>query len=92
MLLVVTLESRPQRIETVLAQSAGGATVLLSIEDGQYYALDEVGARAWEQCDGTRNLPEIARELYLEFDAPLAQIEADILELLSDLEDAKLVE
>jgi hypothetical protein len=91
MLVLVTLASRPRRIDTVLAQSAGDATVLLSIEDGQYYALNEVGARAWEQCDGTRDLSEIARALHLEFDAPLSQIEADILELLSDLEGAKLV-
>ena len=48
------LEGRVRRQDGVLAQEAHGQTVLLRLEDGGYYALDEVGAMIWELCDGGR--------------------------------------
>ena len=88
----MTLESRPRRVESVIAQSAGGATVLLSLASGEYYSLDEVGGRVWAQCDGIRDIGEMAKALHAEFDATLLQLEADILELVTELADAKLIE
>jgi pyrroloquinoline quinone biosynthesis protein D len=83
--------SRPRRNEAVLSQHASGETVLLNVGDGQYYALEGVGGRVWELCDGSRPLAEVARIIAAEFDARVAEIEADVLELMSDLQDAKLV-
>lgn len=83
--------SRPVRREGVLAQAAAGTTVLLSLEGGQYYSLDEVGSRVWELCDGTRSVSEIAATLSREFAGAPDGIERDILELLADLANEHLV-
>ena len=89
---MLTLESRPHRREGVLAQQVSGTLVLLSLDDGQYYSLDEVGIRAWELCDGSRSVAEIISILCQEYDAPAATIESDVLELLADLVNEKLVD
>lgn len=83
--------SHPLRREGVLAQSAAGMTVLLRLEGGEYYSLDEVGGRVWELSDGQRTVAEIAETLSREFAAEAAVIERDVLELLADLAHENLV-
>jgi hypothetical protein len=80
-----------RRQQGVLAQEARGQTVLLRLEDGGYYALDEVGARIWELCDGERAVGEIVGVLCGEFDAPEAIVRADVLEFIGDLRRERLL-
>jgi coenzyme PQQ biosynthesis protein PqqD len=85
------LEGRVRRQDGVLAQQAHGQTVLLRLEDGGYYALDEVGAMVWELCDGGRAVAEIVALLCEEFDAPEAVVQADVLEFIDDLRRERLL-
>ncbi len=84
-------ESQPRRIDRLVVQQVAGSAVLLNPDSGEYYALDEVGGRVWELCDGTRSVSQIATLLAKEYDAPPATIQADVLELLEDLANEKLV-
>jgi coenzyme PQQ synthesis protein D (PqqD) len=79
------------RREQVIFQQVEGKQVLLNLADGQYYALDEVGARIWELCDGTRSVSDVVVLLADEFDAPADVIESDTLELLEELIAAQLL-
>ncbi len=88
---MIRLESCLTRREQILTQHAGETVVLLDPNSGEYFALDEVGARIWELCDGTRSVAELVEILCQEYDAPAATIQSDVLELLGDLADAKLV-
>jgi coenzyme PQQ biosynthesis protein PqqD len=80
-----------RRQDGVLAQEARGQTVLLRLEDGGYYALDDVGARIWELCDGSRAVGQIVDLLCKEFDAPEAIVRADVLEFIDDLRRERLL-
>jgi len=84
-------DSRPRVREKILKERASGTTILFDVEEGQYYALDEVGARVWELCDGSRSVAEVITLLCQEYDAPVDTIEADVQELLGDLANEKLV-
>jgi Coenzyme PQQ synthesis protein D (PqqD) len=84
-------ERRVARAGSVLAQRNADALILLNPEDGQYFTLDEVGARVWELCDGTQRVADLIATIHAEYDAPLETIQADILELLDDLAREKLV-
>jgi coenzyme PQQ biosynthesis protein PqqD len=85
------LEGRVRRQDGILAQEAHGQTVLLRLEDGGYYALDEVGAMIWELCDGGRAVGEIVALLCEEFDAPEDVVKADVLEFIDDLRRERLL-
>jgi len=89
--LLLTHESRPVRRERVLVQTADDQMMLLDLDGGMYFALNDVGARVWELCDGTRTVAEISSLLANEYDAPAAMIEGDVLELLGELETEQLV-
>jgi coenzyme PQQ biosynthesis protein PqqD len=85
------LDERVRRQDGVLAQEAQGRTVLLRLEDGGYYALDEVGAMIWELCDGSRAVAEIVAILCEEFDAPESTVRLDVLEFIGDLRRERLL-
>jgi len=74
----------------VLVQEADADAVLLDVDTGSYFALNEVGGRVWSLCDG-RTVSDIIDAICAEFDAPLEMIRADVLELLGALADEKLV-
>lgn len=80
-----------KRREGVLAQEAKGRTVLLCLDDGSYYATDEVGGLVWELCDGERTLGEVAAAVGDEFDAPPETVMADVLEFVVELESEGLL-
>ncbi len=88
---MIGLESQPRRVERLVVQQVAGSAVLLNPDSGEYYGLDEVGGRVWELCDGTHSVLQIATLLAQEYDAPLATIQADVLDLLEDLAREKLV-
>ena len=85
------LDSRPQHGELTLAQRASDTPILLNLESGQYYVLNEVGGRVWELCDGTRSVEEVIAMLSQEYDAPTETLTADVLELLTDLVNENLL-
>jgi len=81
----------PRRNQQVLKQEAAGTAVLLDLDDGKYFSLDEVGGRVWDLCDGSRTVREIVTILGEEYDAPVTTIEQDVAELLGDLAKEDLI-
>lgn len=82
---------RPCRRARVLIQRAEDQTVLLDVDSGTYFALNDVGARIWELCDGERDVDEIVVAICAEYDAPPETIRADIVGLLHDLRAEQLL-
>ena len=85
------LGTRPRRRDGVLSQEAQGQTVLLRMDDGSYYALDDVGARVWELCDGERTLGDVIAALCSEFAAAEKTVRTDVLEFVSQLSGEHLL-
>jgi coenzyme PQQ biosynthesis protein PqqD len=75
----------------VISQRADGQTILLRLDNGGYYAIDDVGAAIWELCDGQRDLGDIVAAMVAEFDAPEATIRTDVLEFVQDLRQERLL-
>jgi hypothetical protein len=84
-------ESRLRRRERVLVQRAAGTLVLLDLDGGQYYALDEVSARVWELCDGQHGVGTIVEAIGSEYDAPVETIYEDVVAFLEEMLDETLV-
>lgn len=77
--------------DRVLAQRAADAVVLLDLDAGTYFSLDEVGARVWELCDGTRSAGDVVAVVQDEYDAPAAVVASDVLALLDELTGERLL-
>ena len=88
---MIDARSRPRRRDRVLTQTAAGTLVLLDLDGGQYYSLDEVSARVWGLCDGEHGVDEIVEAISAEYDAPAETIFEDVLAFLEEMLDEKLL-
>lgn len=88
---MVNTEAVLKHSERALIQRAESTLVLLDLDTGEYYALNEVGGRVWELCDGVRSVSEVMATIRDEYEAPAETIEADVLEVLGELTDEGLL-
>jgi len=80
-----------KRREGIAAQVADGEAVLLDIESGEYFALNTVGSRIWELCDGTKSTADIVSVICDEFDVAEDVAAPDVAGILGELEHAGLL-
>ena len=78
--------------EGVLVQEAHGKTVLLRMEDGAYFTLEEVGAEVWRLCDGERNFDAVVASVCEVFDAPVDVIRADVRAFVDEMVSERLLD
>ena len=84
--------------DTVVAQSPeqvscelDGEVVLMSVEQGNYYRIDEIGSRVWALIETPRRVDALCDQLLTEFDVAHTECEADVLAFLGDLLDDGLI-
>jgi hypothetical protein len=83
--------TQPLRRDRVLVERIDDETVLLDLDSGLYFALNEVGARVWELCDGQRAIDDIVAVIVEEYDVDTATARADVAELVAQLADDALL-
>ncbi len=81
----------PARNERTAFRTIQGEAVILNLDNGFYYSLNEVGSKVWDLCDGSKKVADIAAAVRKEFDVHEDTAEKDILELLDDLVKEGLV-
>lgn len=75
-----------------VACTLGEEVMILNLEDGVYYGLDPVGARIWELLQESKTIGAILETLLAEFEVEKDRCERDLMQLLNQLMDARLVE
>ena len=87
----LTLAARVAPREGVLFQQLQDEAVLLNLDSGQYFGLDEVGTRIWNLVVEGNALPQVVSDIVEEYEVDSDRCEADLLKLLQDLEAQGLV-
>lgn len=66
--------------------------VLLGMEDGIYYGLNQVGAFIWEQIKEPKTIDQVRDAILAEYEVEKGECERDLLELLQEMTEKGLVE
>lgn len=69
-----------------------GETAILQVEDGVYYGLDEIGTLVWNMIEKPCAVASIRDAILRAYDVGAEQCEADLLNLLQELERRELIE
>ena len=69
-----------------------GETVLLDLSSGRYYTLNRVGSVIWEHCTGDKTISEIQTVLCDRFDVAPERALDDLVTLVNDLIQEKLLQ
>jgi len=85
------LQSRVVVSDEQVHTSLGDEAVILGLGDGVYYGLDAVGARVWALLAEPRRVSELVDAVTAEFDVAKERCEHDVLALLGELADRRLI-
>ena len=78
--------------ETVLVQEVAAETVLMDMDKGAYYELNEMGAVMLKRLRETGDPSQIAKTLIKEFDVSESVLDRDIRKIILDLERNGLIQ
>jgi coenzyme PQQ biosynthesis protein PqqD len=91
------LDAKCAPSEDVVAREIEGELIIVPLVSGigdmddELFTLNETGKAIWQRLDGQRTLRAVAEELAMEFNAPSGEIEKDVLGLMSELAQRKMV-
>lgn len=75
----------------VVSRLVDGSTVLVDVETGRSFSLDEVGTRVWQALTECESTAAALARLQSEYAAPPHVIEQDLVVLLDQLAASNLV-
>ena len=78
--------------EGVVFQVLDEEAVLLNLDSGLYFSLNEVGTRFWQLLAESPSVDHAIDSLEQEFDVGRPTLQADVLQLIDNLKAEKLVE
>jgi hypothetical protein len=78
----------PRQVSSDLGEEA----VILELDQGVYYGLNTVGARIWSLVQEPRTVAGIRDTILAEFDVDPARCTEDVMRLLADLAEHRLIE
>jgi hypothetical protein len=75
-----------------MASDIAGETVILGLTAARYYGLDAVGARVWQLIQTPMAVSDLTRAIVSEYEVDPERCEHDLLKLLRQMAEARLVE
>jgi hypothetical protein len=87
----ITLQTLIQRNPEMVTSNIDGEIVMMSIENGEYYGLDEIGSRIWELLENPISADQLISCLLTEFEVEEVTCKTDTLDFLNDMFEKKLV-
>lgn len=75
----------------VLFRELNGEAILLDLQKGHYYGLNEVGCDLWQLLTADPDVAKACAQLQAIYQVEPSQLEQDIAQLLADLHTAGLI-
>lgn len=75
----------------ILFREVDGEGVLLDLERGQYYALDQVGTRLWQLLANSANFETVRDQMLAEYEVDQEELEQDLADFIALLSGTGLV-
>jgi len=86
----------PKRNENVVFRKVAGEYILVPLvasaaDVESIFNLNETAAAIWDKVDGKRSIKDIVAEIQAEYDVESDQLERDVISLLNEMTEAKLI-
>ena len=89
---MLSLETEVVACTQQVSCNIGDETVVLTLEDGVYYALNPVASRVWNTVQERKTIKEIRDTLIETYDVETDECTQDLLALLNQMLEWKLIE
>jgi hypothetical protein len=85
------ITDKPRHSSNAAHQGVGDEAILINLNTGSYYSLNDTGTMFWELLDGQRSIADCARLIAGEYEVEAGVVEADLLELAADFKREGLI-
>src|SRR5438034_11249446 len=89
------MSERKRRVRvspSTLSRELQGETVLLQMDTGEYFGLDEIGTRIWQLISEKGDLDEVESAMLEEFEASREVLVTDLQRVVDELAARHLIE
>jgi len=87
----IKLTDRVQRNKELLSTDMDGETVMMSIDNGEYYGLDRIASRIWELIEEPLKVQRLVDILTEEYQVGKDECIKDTVEFLEQLLEKNLI-
>ncbi|MDQ0270917.1 lasso peptide biosynthesis PqqD family chaperone [Cytobacillus purgationiresistens] len=89
---MVSLKDKVQQVKGNLVSDMGGEKVMLSIENGKYYNLGEIGGDIWELISEPIEIDQIVSKLMDHYEVTREECETEVTSFLAQLKKENLIQ
>ena len=89
---ILTKASVVVRSRELVSSEIDGEIVMMSIENGKYYGLDEVGSCIWRMLEKPHPVADIITQILVDYEVERATCEEDVMRFLQQLDDDNILE
>ena len=89
---ILTPQMRVRRIDDVLETDIDDETVMMDIDQGRYFGLNDTGTRIWALLAQPVVIRDLCDQLAAEFDVPPEQCKQEVLDFLGRLSTRGLLQ
>lgn len=89
---MIDLNTTIKRVRKIDATDFNDEKVMMDIENGKYYALNEVGSSIWDKIESNILVLDIVEKLLEEYDVSKEECIEEVLNYLNKLEEENLIE
>ncbi len=82
---------KPRPSPNAAHQGVGEEAILINLNTGSYYSLNDTGTMFWQLLDGERTIAECARLIASEYEVEAHLVESDLLELATEFKNEGLI-
>jgi hypothetical protein len=78
-------------IDRIVWRNIDKEAVILNLDTGFYYTLNEVGTLVWQLLDNNKDINKIINQISQDYNISIKRAEKDVNSLLGDLRKEKLI-
>ena len=90
-MMAIARDVKMKRNHSVMSTAIDDTTMMMDIEKGSYYSLEEPASRIWELLETPHSIAEVAAILAAEYEIDDETCEADTAEFVEELIKLELV-
>jgi hypothetical protein len=81
-----------RRTDSQVSTAMEGETILLQLESGNYFSLNEVGALVWNELEAPRTVQQLCERVCAEYEVDVQLCLRDVTQLIEHLLKEQMVE
>jgi len=80
------------RSSEIVHTDMDGEVVMMSIEQGEYYGIDQIGSHIWNMLEEESSIEALCSRLCQRYDVDAKQCQQDVIRFLEKMLEHKIIE